>query len=70
MDAVQAIADAMEDVAIGRFLAGRTRRDVLFVPRRLTCGGCGASQVVRVQQGMRLAGFVCRSCNSHTRAWV
>ena len=69
MDATQAIADAMEDVAIARYLGGRARSNTL-IPRRLACGSCGVSQTVRVQHGMRLAGFVCRACNAHTRAWV
>jgi hypothetical protein len=69
MDATQAIADAMEDVAIARYVGGRTASET-HVPRRLTCGACGVTQTVRVQSGMRLAGFVCRACNAHTRAWV
>jgi hypothetical protein len=69
MDAKQAIADAMEDVAIARYQSGRMGPAALL-PRRLACGSCGVEQTVRVQTGMRLAGFVCRACNAHTRAWV
>jgi len=70
MDAQQVIADAAEDVAIRRYLSLSPARGSALLARRLTCGSCGAPQMVHVQQGMRLAAFVCRSCHGHTRAWV
>lgn len=66
MDIREAVADALEDAAIGRF---QRARSMGVRAQALLCSACGAIQTVGVQQGMRMVAFTCLHCYSRTRAW-
>ena len=69
MDLQQLKSDMAENLAIERFRQLFQRLEPL-VTITVSCGGCGADQLVRVQPSMRRISIVCTECRRTTMARV